>query len=235
MFRFTRPAPLALLASTALVLVSGAALAQTTSSGAPGQTRARRNLTRQNRIARNISDAYSHKWEVAGGGGFLRFRQGESLQRISQVNFFFSPSYHLNPKWAIAGDVRGMYGNGNIPNAFALNAVYKPQLSEYTFLAGPQYRFIAREKFSLSGSALAGVGLSKFGGDAKGLPSQAIGLWPDSNSKAAFSVNVIADYDIYNNFALRVQPTFLGTTFGNSFQSNLGVEAGLVYRFGRQK
>jgi hypothetical protein len=43
------------------------------------------------------------------------------------------------------------------------------------------------------------------------------------------------DYNIYNNFAFRVQPTYLGTTFGNTVQNNLGVNLGLVYRFGRQK
>ena len=79
------------------------------------------------------------------------------------------------------------------------------------------------------------MALSKFGGDAKGLKSQDLGLWPDSNAKPAFSVSVIGDYNIYNNVAVRVQPTYLGTTFGDTLQSNLGVQFGVVYRFGRQK
>jgi len=236
MFRFTVRAPRALFAAAAIVLFpSTAAFAQVTSSGAPAPTRARVNISRQNRIARNIQDAYSHKWEVAGGGGFLRFRPGQNLQRVNQINFFVSPTYNLNKKWAVAGDIRGMYGNGNIPNVFALNGVYKPQISEYTFTAGPQYRFLAAEKYSVSANAEVGVGLSKFGGDAKGLPSQLLGLWPDSNSRPVFSVSLIGDYNIYNNFAVRVQPTYLGTTFGGTVQNNVGVELGLVYRFGRQR
>jgi len=236
MFRFTTQAPCALAAAAAFVLLSAtAAEAQTAPNGTPLPTRARRNASRQNRILRNIQDSYSHRWEVAGGGGFLRFRTGENLQKISEINFFVAPSYHFNPKWSVVGDMRGMYGNANIPNIYALNGVYSPQISEYTFTAGPQYRFVTREKYSISANAGAGVGLSKFGGDAKGLRSEDLGMWPDSNAKVAFTLNVIADYNIYNNFAVRVAPTYLGTTFGNKVQNNLGVNLGFVYRFGRQK
>jgi hypothetical protein len=235
MFRFTIQAPRALAATAAFVLLSATvAQAQTAPNGTPLPTRARRNASRQSRIARNIQDSYSHRWEVAGGGGFLRFQTGPTLQRITQVNFFMAPSYHLNPKWAVAGEVRGMYGSANIPNENALNGSFSPQISEYTFMVGPQYRLMAREKYTISANAEVGVAMSKFGGDAKGLPSEDLGMWPDSNSKGVFSFNLIADYNIYNNFALRIAPTYLGTTFGDTIQNNLGVNFGLVYRFGRQ-
>ncbi len=244
MFRSTLPALRAPLLAASFVALCSTAWGQTApadpaqtpspprTSGSTVSSRVRAN--RQARVARNIQDTYSHRWEVAGGGGFLRFREGQYLQKITEVNFFTTANYDLNPQLSIAADVRGMYGNGNIPNAFALNGVYKPQISEYTFMAGPQYRFLVKEKYSVSGAATAGVALSKFGGDAKGLQSQDLGLWPDSNSRPAFSVSVIGDYNIYNNLAFRLQPTYLGTTFGGTVQNNLGVELGFVYRFGRQ-
>jgi hypothetical protein len=236
MFRFTAPAPRALTATAAFLLLSAVASAQLAPNGAPAPGRSRRiNANRRARIQRNIEDSYSHRWEVAGGGGFLRFRTGENLQRISQVNFFMTPTYNLNPRWSAALDLRGMYGSANIPNIFVKNGVFSPQISEYTLTAGPQYRFLTREKYSLSATAGVGVGLSKFGGDAKGLRSEDLGMWPDSNAKVAFSASVMGDFNIYNNFAFRVQPTYLGTTFGNKVQNNLGVQLGLVYRFGRQK
>ncbi len=244
MFRFTLPALRAPLAAAVLVALYSAAWGQAAPAGttqtAPAprtsgptvSSRVRAN--RQARVARNIQETYSHRWEVAGGGGFLRFREGQYLQKISQINFFTTANYYLNPQLSIAADVRGMYGNGNIPNVFALNGVYSPQISEYTFMAGPQYRFLVREKYAVSAAATAGVGLSKFGGDAKGLQSQDLGLWPDSNSRPAFSLSLIGDYNLYNNLAFRVQPTYLGTTFGGTVQNNLGVELGFVYRFGHQ-
>ncbi|MEZ2345681.1 hypothetical protein [Terriglobus sp. RCC_193] len=233
MFRFTAPAPRALAASAALVLFAATATAQATSS-TPTRSSRRQNANRQARIARNIADAYSHRWEVAGGGGFLRFRTGENLQKISQVNFFMNANYQLSPTLGIVGDVRGFYGSATIPNVFVKNGVYSPQISEYTFMAGPQYRFRAKEKYTLSANAVAGVALSKFGGDAKGLRSEDLGMWPDSNAKFAYSLSVIADYNIYNNLAVRIQPTYVGTTFGGTLQNNLGLQAGVVYRFGRQ-
>ncbi len=146
MFRFTAPAPRALAASAAFVLLTATASAQAAPSTPPRTVR-RINASRQARIARNIADAYSHRWEVAGGGGFLRFRTGQYLQKISEINFFTSANYQLSPVLGIVADVRGHYGNANIPNLFVQNGVFRPQISEYTFMAGPQYRFIAREKY----------------------------------------------------------------------------------------
>jgi hypothetical protein len=236
MFRFTTRAQRALLAAAVCTAISATAAAQAAPSGTPAPGASRRiRANRQARIQRNIQDAYSHKYEVAGGGGFLRFRTGQYLQKITQVNFFMTGAYNLKPQLAVVADVRGMYGHANIPNVFSLNNVFAPQISEYTFMGGPQYRFIGKEKYSVSASATAGVALSKFGGDAKGLASQDLGMWPDSNAKFAYAINLIGDYNIYNNLAVRVQPTYLGTTFGNTLQNNLGINFGVVYRFGRQK
>jgi hypothetical protein len=48
-------------------------------------------------------------------------------------------------------------------------------------------------------------------------------------------VGLNLDYNFYPNLAMRITPTFVGTTFGGSLQSNGGVNIGLVYRFGRKK
>lgn len=251
MFRFAPSARHALFSVAALSLLSTAAFAQTApadpttppaasaqapaSSSTLGGVSRRIRANRQARVQRNILDTYSHRYEIAGGGGFLRFRTGQYLQRISQVNFFMTGGYSLSPQLSIVGDVRGMYGKANIPNLFVKNNVFSPNISEYTFMAGPQYRFYAKEKYSISASATGGVALSKFGGDAKGLRSEDLGMWPDSNYKPVFAINLIGDYNIYNNLAIRVQPTYLGTTFGSTLQNNLGVQVGVVYRLGRQK
>ncbi len=86
----------------------------------------------------------------------------------------------------------------------------------------------------MSAVGTGGVTLSKFGGDTKGLPSQDLGLWKDSNANPTFTLGVNLDYNIYNNLAFRVQPTYVLTTFGSTVQNNLGVNLGVVYRFGRQ-
>lgn len=200
-----------------------------------GPKRARRetNAARQARIERTIQETYSHRYEVFGGGGYMRFRSGEDTKKNNEVTWAADTSYFLTPKVAIVGDARGMFGYANalINNIYG---VYHPQINEYTFMGGGSYRFYAHEKTALSVQALGGVGWGIFSGGSKGIPSTLLGIWPDG-FKPAFSIGVSGDYNFYPNLAFRVTPTYVGTTFGSSLQNNLGINAGIVYRFGKQK
>jgi hypothetical protein len=86
--------------------------------------------------------------------------------------------------------------------------------------------------------ALGGTAWGIFSGGAKGLTGTQLGLWQDG-FRPAFSVGVSADYNFFPNLAFRVTPTYVATMFtspyGGNVQSNLGVNAGVIYRFGRQK
>ncbi len=194
------------------------------------------NATRQARIARQVQETYSHRWEVAGGGGYLRFKSGEFTQKNSEITFWFDSTYYLNQRLGITGELRGAYGNAKTlqGNQFA-SLVGNPQISEYPFMAGPTYRFRLREKTALSGFALGGVAIGKFDGASKGIPANLLGFWPSTNARPAFSVGANLDLNLYPNLAFRIAPSYLGTTFGGSLQNNMGFEMGIVYRFGRQQ
>jgi hypothetical protein len=198
------------------------------------QARARRetNASRQARIQRTIDDTYSHRYEVVGGGGYLRFRSGQYTKKNNEVSWAAATNYYLNPRLAIVADARGSFGYANalINNPYG---VYHPQINEYTFMGGGSYRFYRKEKVALSAQALGGVGWGIFSGGAKGLQGTTIGLWPDG-FKPAFSLGVSADYNVFPEFALRFTPTYVGTTFGSTVQNNVGFNVGLLYRFGRQ-
>jgi hypothetical protein len=213
---------------TALVLVAGA-------SAQKPVKRARRetNAARQARIQRSIQETYTHRYEVFGGGGYMRFKSGDITKKNNEVTWATNASYFLNEKFAVVGDARGMFGNANaqINNIYG---VYHPQINEYTFMGGGSYRFYAHEKTAVSVQALGGVGWGIFSGGSKAIPSTLLGIWPDG-FKPAFSVGVSGDYNFYPNLAFRVTPTYVGTTFGGGVQNNLGINAGIVYRFGRQK
>jgi hypothetical protein len=201
------------------------------------------NANRKARIARTIEDTYTHRWEVGGGGGYLRFRSGENLQRNNQVSFWSTGSYFLNPKLGITGDVRGSYGNAKVGNT--IFNIENPQISQYTFMGGPNYRLWAKEKTAISIFAVGGAALGKFDSGAKGLSSADIHVW-QSGFRPVMSVGANFDYNLYPNLALRVTPTYLGTFFRldpndtstgsrGSIQNNLGVNVGVIYRFGRIK
>jgi opacity protein-like surface antigen len=207
------------------------------------RTRRESNANRKARIARTIEDTYTHRWEVGGGGGYLRFRSGENLQKNNQVSFWSTGMYSLNPKLGIVGDVRGSYGNAKVGNT--IFNIENPQISQYTFMGGPSYRLWAKEKTAISIFGVGGAALGKFDSGAKGLSSADIHVW-ESGFAPVMSVGANFDYNLYPNFAIRVTPTYLGTFFRLSpddtsagshgtIQNNLGVNVGLVYRFGRIK
>lgn len=209
------------------------------------RTRRESSQNRKARIARTVEDTYSHRWEVAGGGGYLRFKPGTILQKNDEVTFFTSATYFLNPRLGIIGEVRGAYGNAKVGNTFPAFLPFNPQISEYPFMGGVAYRLYAKEKFAVTGTAEGGAALGKFDGGAKGLTSADLGLW-ESTTKPVFALGANFDYNFYPNIALRIAPTYMPTFFrldptdtthgsAGSIQNNFGVNVGVVYRFGRIK
>ncbi len=194
------------------------------------------NANRKARIAQQVTETYTHRWEVGGGGGFLRFRSGSINQKNNEISFWMNTTYYLNQKLGLTGELRGYYGNAKIQNynSYA-NLVGSPQISEYPFLAGPTYRFRLRQKTAISVFALGGTAIGKFDGDLHNKTAAQLGLWPSTSARPAFSLGTNVDLNLYPNFAFRIAPSYLMTTFGGSVQNNLGFEMGLVYRFGRQK
>jgi hypothetical protein len=194
------------------------------------------NASRQARIARRIQETYTHRWEVAGGGGWLRFRSGEATQKNSEITFWLNTNYYLTEKLGITGELRGAYGNAKpLQGVPDLNVVGKPQISEYPFLAGPTYRFYLHQRIALSAFALGGVAIGKFDGDLHNLPASQFGFWPSTNAAPAVSVGGNLDMNVFPNLAFRIAPSYLGTNFGSHWQNNAGFEMGLVVRFGKQK
>ena len=197
---------------------------------------ARRETTanRKARVQRTIAETYGHKWEIGGGGGYLRFRPGQYLQRSNQITFWASTMYTLNPKLGVIGEVRGAYGTAKIGNLLPSGNTlpYNPKISEYSFMAGPTYRFLSSERYAVSGFVEGGAGVGKFAGDSKGLSAANIGVWTGDYA-ASFSAGINLDYNLSPNLALRVTPNYLGTTYGGTLQNSKGVNLGIVYRFGQ--
>jgi len=193
------------------------------------------NASRQARIDRTIQETYAHRYEIFGGGGFLRFRPGEYLKKDNQITWAANTTYYFNPKLGVIASAEGAFGHVT-PLQFDQNLnliATKPQINEYYFMAGPSYRFYAKEKVALSAQAQGGIGWGIFGGGSKAIPPEQLGIWQDQ-TRAAFSFGVSADYNLYPNLALRFTPQYLGTTFGGNIQNNLGFNAGVIYRFGHQ-
>jgi hypothetical protein len=211
------------------------------------RTRRESSANRKARIARTIAETYNHRYEVAGGGGYLRFKGGSTLQKNNEVTFFMSGTYYLNPKLGIIGDIRGLYGSAKVQSNVGSEVFppFNPQISEYPFMGGVAYRLYAKEKIAVAVTGEGGAAIGKFDGDTKGFTSADLGLW-QSATRPVFSLGANFDYNFYPNLALRITPTYIGTFFrldptdtthgpSGSIQNNFGVNVGLVYRFGKIK
>ncbi len=206
------------------------------------RTRRESNANRKARIERTVQETYSHRYELFGGGGYLRFRSGEYLKKNNEVTWTTAGTYFLNPKLGITADIRGSYGKAKVGNT--IYNIANPLITEYTFMGGATYRFYSKQKFAVSGNALGGVTLGNFDGGSKAIPATNLGMWATSN-RPVISAGVSVDYNFYPNLAFRIMPTYVGTFFNGidpntgksngSIQNNLGVNAGIVYRFGRIK
>ena len=231
----------------ALLLAPGATWAQqsTTSQQAPQSTpqttqqrsevlrqaQERVRARRQLRVQQIIQDTYSHKYEVYGGGGYLRFRPGSTLQHLNEAAWNAGFTDYLKGKIGITADFRGYYGTAfTYINQYQ---VFNPSISQYSFLAGPQARLLGRQHWAISANVLAGFGHGNFGTGTGGLPPNLIGLYPDG-TKFSLSVGAPIDYNLGPTFAIRIYPNYLMTNYGSQIQNNLGWNAGVVWRFGRQ-
>jgi len=218
------------------------------------------NASRQARIQRTIQETYSHRYEVTGGGGYLRFRSGATTKKNNEVSWATAVNYYLNPKLAIVGDIRGSFGNGK-PTEDNQFGIPRAQINEYTFMGGASYRFYAKEKVALSAQLLGGAGWGIFSGGAKGVTGNDVGFWNDG-VRPAFSLGVSADYNLTPTLALRFTPTWVATNFvgtqttvnyyqnpanptgplipvtvgenGAKIQNNIGFNISVLYRFGKQ-
>ncbi len=196
------------------------------------EAQARIHARRQQRKERVVQDTYSHKFEVYGGGGYTRFRPGGSLQHINESAWNGGVTDYLWGRLGLTGDFRGYYGTAFItPNPYN---IFKPSISQYTFMAGPQYRFLSREHWAISGQVVAGVAKGNFYANGAELPGPLVGLWGTGTS-FSMAAGVPVDYNLSPGLAVRLQPGWWLTTFGSTAQlKNIGFTAGLVYRFGRQ-
>ncbi len=197
------------------------------------EAQARIRARRRQRTQRVVEDTYSHKFEVYGGGGYTRFRPGGSLQHINESAWNGGFTDYLWGRTGITMDLRGYYGTAFIPpNPYN---IFRPSINQYTFMAGPQYRFVRREHWAISAQALLGGSKGNFNASSSGVPiGTQIGLWSDGTN-FSFALGVPVDYNLSPGLAVRLQPGYWFTTFGGTTQvKNLGFNAGIVYRFGRQ-
>ena len=137
-------------------------------------------------------------------------------------------------KLGVTVDGRGMYGSAYVGNNVNTSGgTNKPAISEYSAMVGPTYRFLMKQKYSVSGRVLAGGAWGNFSGDIATIKPVQLGLYPDGAS-VAISASVPLEYNFSPMIGLRLAPEYLLTNFGSTIQNNRGFTGGVVVRWGKQ-
>lgn len=197
---------------------------------------ARIRARREARRAQAIRDTYSQLYEVFVGGGYQRFTPGATLQRNTMYSWNAALTRYYSERLGITLDGRGYYGTAFTGLNFS--SITRPAISHYDVLIGPTYRFRLRPRYSLAGRVEGGVAMGNFTGDTNGFgricpPGQACLLNADATTYA-FTASLIGEWNLTQNFALRLAPEYTGNGFGSGLQNDLGFTYGFVYKFGKR-
>ncbi len=195
------------------------------------EAQARINARRQARIQQLINETYGNKYEAYFGGGYLRFKPGDTKQKINEADWNIGITDYIRPRLGLTLDARGYYGAAYIGNN--PYGIFQPSISQYSFLFGPQYRVYMKPKWAASVQALAGFGHGNFDTGTGGLPASYLGLY-SNGTVFSFNLSAPVDYNLSPGLAIRVTPLYLFTNYGGSVQNNLGFNAGVLYRWGKR-
>lgn len=197
------------------------------------EARARIRARRQQRIRLAIKDTYSHKYEIYGGGGYVRFHPGPNLQHMNETAWNGGFTDYLWSRLGLTADFRGYYGiaytQHNIYN------IFHPSITQFTFMGGPQYRVVRQQHLAVSAQLLAGMAKGTFNGNSALFPGTLLGMWSNGTSFSGGAA-VPVDFNLSPTIAFRISPNYTVTTFGSTTQmKNLGFTSDLVFRWGRKK
>lgn len=193
----------------------------------------RRLMTKQNREAQAVTETYTHRWEVYGGGEYMRFRPGPNIHNSGMGGWTLGFTRYFNPRLGITADAQGYFGDNSLGATGGPYHTFNAKFDVFPFTIGPEYRFYGTSRLSVSGAVQAGIIYGYFDKNTNGIPPELAGFYPASVVGAA-KVRADLDYNLSPAIAARISPFVLFDHFGGNYDHNQGFMVGVVYRFGRQ-
>jgi hypothetical protein len=181
--------------------------------------------------------AQNNTAEVYGGFGFTIANPETTLPRQNMDGWVGSATGFPKEWFGVGVEISGQFGN--IP---APSGITAPNLSfkEYSYMAGPQFRFLDRARVQSSVRLLVGgvfgqVNLAST--TTPGSVSQlgAAGYLGFNQTKFAAMLAIPVDFAVNRLIAIRVEPGVYLTNFNQSGQGNFRFSVGPVFRFGKRE
>jgi hypothetical protein len=178
--------------------------------------------------------AQNNKAELFGGYTYAKVNPEVPLPKQNASGWVGSAGGYVNRWFGVGVEISGVFGD--IP---APSGVSAPNLhfKEYSYLAGPQFRFLDRAKVQSSFKLLLGGVFGQVNLDTSTAATavQALGTagYAGFNqTKFGMLMAVPVDYTITKTIGIRFEPGIYVTDFSKEKQGNFRFSVGPVFRFG---
>jgi hypothetical protein len=178
--------------------------------------------------------AQNNTAEIFGGYSYAKANPEVPLPKQNMHGWVGSVSGYANSWFGAGIEIAGQFGTLPPPSG-----VSAPDLSfkEYSYMAGPQFRFLNMKKVQSNVKILIGGAFGQVNPDSKTSATEfqalgAVGYNGFNQTKFAALFAVPVDIAVNRLIALRVEPGLYLTDFVKTKQGNFRFSVGPVFRFG---
>jgi hypothetical protein len=181
--------------------------------------------------------AQDNKAEVFGGVAFSKADPETPAPREWMNGWVGSAAGYLNHWFGVGVEIAGQFGT--IPAPSSLSGTPGLPFKEYSYVAGPQFRFVNQKRVQSSFRLMVGGVFGQVNLSSSATPQQisqlgALGYGGFNQTKFAALFAVPVDVTVNKLIAIRVEPGLYLTNFNEHGQGNFRVSVGPVFRFGGQ-
>ncbi|HSY02245.1 MAG TPA: hypothetical protein VK819_08815 [Acidobacteriaceae bacterium] len=177
---------------------------------------------------------YDYHWELYGGPAYSHFDAGPSVLQGANLGGFDARAVReLNTRWGVGVNVRGYFGTSGVACCNTQN-IKGPFVSQYMFLAGPEYRVLRNEHAAMMLHAFVGGAYGDFQHALGGVPPQEVGFFANQMTVAA-ALGGSIDLNRSARWVFRIAPDANLTDYGgNGLVQQFAISVGVVYRAGHR-
>jgi hypothetical protein len=175
--------------------------------------------------------------ELFGGFGFTIANPETNIARQNMDGWVGSATGFLNRWFGVGAEFSGQFGSIPPPSG-----ITSPDLSfkEYSYLAGPQFRFLNQTRVQSSFRLMVGGVFGQVNLPSTATPAAisqlgAVGYLGFNQTKFAALFAIPVDFSVSRLIAIRVEPGLYLTNFNQSGQGNFRISVGPVFRFGKRE
>src|ERR1017187_4696035 len=178
--------------------------------------------------------AQNNTAEVFGGYSYAKINPEAPLPKENSSGWFGGVTGYAFPWFAATIEFAAQFGSSPAPSTVGGTAL---NFKEYSYMAGPQFRFVDRKRVQSSFKVLLGgsFGQAHLPSGESAANTQllaAAGYTSFNQTKFAALFAVPVDLTITKMIGVRVEPGLYLTDFNKTKQSNFRFSIGPVFRFG---